>query len=512
MDYIKFAISADCQPDRFLGDLDESKLDRTVLDERCRETLVFLASVAEFLQDDTVLDENSSELISVLQESLSKFQNSSGRYILSLSGGVDSMSVLVLLLKAKVDFVAVHIRHSSRLEDTRMELEWVQFVCKTLNVPLYYHHVQVARPHATTGSSEITRDQFENLTRQIRFGMYRKAFDSYCNESPNETAYVVIGHHLDDVDENRIAELGKGNLINIDGMAEDDGDDGSNGPDVVVLRPLCRVIRKDQLREFARTHLIPHMQNSTPKWSKRGWIRDVLDDANTDREWVLSELDRIGTLSREIDATLDSVVSGWLAHAGIESNQILSVVAKSKQFQIRCGLIRLDLLQEQLSEVFAKLRDVACMCNVFGERFNEKVAEFRNRDERKDLSCPIQDIRSWDIEDQRDMRSVIYVKVFQRAFPALKELIESLDRYVSKKSITQLLENLDAKTMKVWINWKLNNLKQEICLVQLAPSRIAILNMDDVNTVTANQFEGNREALKKTVSSNAHRTTINRNS
>ena len=512
MDYIKFALSEDCQPDRFLGDLDESKLDRTVLDECCRETPVFLATVADFLRDDTEMDNNSSELVSTLKESLSKCRNGSGKYILSLSGGVDSMSVLVLLLKAKVDFAAVHIRHSSRLEDTQKELEWVQFVCKTLKVPLYYHHVQVARPHATTGSSEITRDEFESLTRQIRFGMYRKGFESYCNESPNETAYVVIGHHLDDVDENRIAELGKGNLINIDGMAEDDGDDGSNGPNVVVLRPLCRVIRKDQLREFARTHLIPHMHNSTPKWSKRGWIRDVLDDQNTDREWVLSELDRIGTLSREIDETLDSVVSEWLAHAGIQSNQVVSVVAKSKQFQLRCGVIRLDSLQEQLGAVLTKLRDVACMCNVFGERFNEKVAEFRNRDERKDLSCPIQEIRCWDIENQRDMRSVIFVKVFQKAFPRLKELVDSLDRYVSKKSITQLLENLDTKTMKVWINWKLNNLKQEICLVQLAPSRIAILNMDDVKTVTADLFEGNREALKKTVSSNLHRISVHTNS
>ena len=513
MEYVKYALSPDCLPDVFDGTLDELKLDRSVLDERCLSTPIFLEHMREFLSaSEDSLDNNTRELLRVLNDSLSNFDKASQRFILSLSGGVDSMCLLVLLLKANIQFAAVHIRHSSRLEDTKKELEWVQFVCKTLGVKLFYHHVQVARPHATTGGSDsgITRDEFEDLTRQIRFGMYRKAFDTY-SSTQGEPAYVLIGHHLDDVDENRIAELGKGNLINIDGMAEDDGDDGSSkgkGPNVVVLRPLCRRIRKNSLRTFAQTYLVPHMHNSTPKWSKRGWIRDVLDDSKLDREWIIDQLDVIGNMSREIDELLEQKVHEWIACAGISANRQMAVTAKSKQFQLRCGTISLNKLYTLLEPVIDDLCEIAKICNEFSVRWNAKVSEFCSREERKSLSCPIQVIRSWDLNNQSELRAVVLTKAFQKSFPQLQPLINGLDRYISKKSVSQLIENLESKNMKPWINWKLNNIKGELSVVQTSPGDLAILDPSNVDEIVSTVFEGNREALKKTIASNLHRTTI----
>lgn len=513
MEYVNYALSPGCLPDVFDGALDESKLDRSVLDERCQSFPIFLERMHEFLSSrDDSLDSNSKELLRVLNDSLSNFDRSSQRFILSLSGGVDSMCLLVLLLKASIQFAAVHIRHSSRLEDTKKELEWVQFVCKSLGVKLFYHHVQVARPHATTGGSEsgISRDEFEDLTRQIRFGMYRKAFDMYSN-TQGEPACVLIGHHLDDVDENRIAELGKGNLINIDGMAEDDGEDGSSkgkGPNVVVLRPLCRRIRKSSLRIFAQTNLIPHMHNSTPKWSKRGWIRDVLDDSKLDREWILDQLDVIGNLSRSIDDMLELKVNEWVACGGVSANLTISIIAKSKQFQLRCGTIDLNKLYPLLESMIDDLRQVAKLCNEFGARWDAKVSEFRSREERKSLSCPIQVIRSWDLNDKVELRAVALTKAFQKSFSHLQPLVKGLDRYISKKSVYQLIESLEGKNMKTWINWKVNNIKGEIFVTQTRPGYLAVLDPSNVEEIVRSLFDGNREALKKTIASNLHRTTI----
>lgn len=512
MEYVGYALSPDCQPDKFDGELAEETLDRSVLDDRCQAVPNFLSKAQELLKDDFQLDSNTKQLLSVLAESLSRFNMSEQTFVLSLSGGVDSMSLLVLLLKLKIKFAAVHIRHSSRLEDTAKELQWVQFVCKTLGVTLYYHHVLVARPHATSDvtESELSREAFEDYTRQIRFGMYRKAFDQYSTNSENSPALVLIGHHLDDIDENRIAELGKGNLINIDGMAEDDGDDGSSDKKrgVVVLRPLCSFIRKDQLRQFAQTFNIPHMRNSTPKWSKRGWIRDALDDPSFDRDSTLEQLDSLGRASRDLDQSLDTAVERWLELGGITCERTMHVISKSEEFSLSCSALHLGALESELADVLAQMRKVGEMCNDFSSRWNLKVEEFCRNEDRKNMSCPIQKIRFWNIDDETEFRTVILTRAFQKAFIKLQSAIPGLERYIAKKSMGQLVENLSSKSMKAWINWKLNNFKHEVPIIQYAQGNLAFPDCDQVDSITEELFAGNREALKKTIASNIHRITI----
>ena len=70
MDYVRFAISEECQPDMFDGNIDEARLDRSVLDDRCISVPVFLSNIAAFLADDFEGDQNTRQLLSVLCESL----------------------------------------------------------------------------------------------------------------------------------------------------------------------------------------------------------------------------------------------------------------------------------------------------------------------------------------------------------------------------------------------------------------------------------------------------------
>lgn len=487
MEYIRCALSETCQPDKFDGFLDETLLDRSVLDGVCQSTSEFLKEAEAFLSEDYIVDEASNRLLKTLESSLSKFTPRPTKYLLSLSGGVDSMSLLLLLARLKVEFAAVHIRHSSRLDDTKKELEWVQYVCKRLSVPLYYHHVQVARPHATSGEdSEISRDKFERYTRDIRFAMYERAYRDFGGEEVGSSpTYVLIGHHLDDIDENRIAELGKGNFINIDGMAEDDSD-GSDVKAVVVLRPLCNNIRKDEIRDFAKKFEIPHMHNSTPKWSKRGWIRDVLDQ---DKDWVLDELNHLGIKSKLVDERLDAAVHEWMHAEGIKRNMTFSLESKSKSLRLNCGIIDLHSLEAILDrfDIQSQLDEVMDLCMKFAPRWNERVAQFAST--RPDANCPIQKIPACDVSC-----SVVLTKCFQKAFPILRQIV-GIQRYVSRKSVSQLVDNL----AKPWINWKINNLSREVVVVQPTDGVLVILNADQLEGTIASDFNGNREAMKKTV-------------
>ena len=498
MEYIRFALSEECRPEKSDGVVDEAALDRSVLDDVCKCYPAFLTGAEDFLRDDFELDETSTRLLESLTSSLGKVDPCPAKFVLSLSGGVDSMSLLVLLLKVKIDFAAVHIRHSSRLEDTKKELEWVQFVCNRFSVPLYYHHVQVARPHATSGAdSEISRDQFEQYTRDIRFAMYQRAYRDFAGDGP---AYVLIGHHLDDIDENRIAELGKGNLVNIDGMAEDDsGESGSCEKTVVVLRPLCNYIRKETIRRFAKNFQIPHMHNSTPKWSKRGWIRDVLDEGSG---WVIEELNTLGIASKYVDELLDQAVHAWLTSGGITSGRVFFLDSKSKSLHLKCSVIDLNALNTVLSqfEVQRHLDHVVDLCSAFAPRWNEKVAKFASS--RPGMSCPIQKIPSCDVSN-----AVVLTKCFQKAFGSLRTVL-GLDRYIARKSVSQLTENLAAKTPKVWINWKINNVADEFVLVQVREGVLIVFDSTSLAATLAAEFGGNREAMKKTVINNVSKIRV----
>lgn len=59
-------------------------------------------------------------------------------------------------------------------------------------------------------------------------------------ESIRNLGYVVMGHHKDDTDENVIAELGKGNIVNVTGMQTT-----SEVLGVPILRPLLHLRKQD---------------------------------------------------------------------------------------------------------------------------------------------------------------------------------------------------------------------------------------------------------------------------
>ena len=123
---------------------------------------------------------------------------------------------------------------------------------------------------------------------------------------------VVMGHHNDDADENRLAELGKGNLVEIDGMSTLSACFG-----VGLYRPLLDH-RKALMFDFADAAMFPYMVDSTPRWSRRGWTRRTLDAIPEDRQAaMLDELERLGGLSNALAADLALQVGSQLDAAEV---------------------------------------------------------------------------------------------------------------------------------------------------------------------------------------------------
>lgn len=188
--------------------------------------------------------------------------------IVSLSGGVDSCVCLYLLkqLLPYNNIVAVHINYNNRPDENEVEMKFVRRFCAILNVKLFYrtiHELQRDDCHM-----HGLRDLYERITKDIRFDMYKQVASMFDND--NRTL-VVLGHNMDDCFENIITNISnKCNYHNLSGISI-----LSVVSDIHFWRPMLEV-RKHDILSFAIHNHIPFLKNSTPSWSSRGKIRDIV--------------------------------------------------------------------------------------------------------------------------------------------------------------------------------------------------------------------------------------------
>jgi tRNA(Ile)-lysidine synthetase-like protein len=174
------------------------------------------------------------------------------KVVVSLSGGVDSMTLLYLLKRMGKCVIACHVVYGNR-DESEEELEVVQEACASLGVPLYIYRIEHIR------RVNIDRAFYEEMTRKIRFAVY-KAFG----------LPVLLGHIRDDTVENVWTNFARGqHLFDLKKMHRRDVQDG-----VEIHRPFLDV-PKERVFEIAHTFGIPYLKNTTPTWCNRGKFRNT---------------------------------------------------------------------------------------------------------------------------------------------------------------------------------------------------------------------------------------------
>jgi tRNA(Ile)-lysidine synthetase-like protein len=187
--------------------------------------------------------------------------------IVSLSGGVDSnISLYILNNLCKLynkTLIAVHINYNNR-DTSGKELEFVKYYCQTLNIKLYYRTIyEISRNDCHYNG---LRNLYELITKNIRFNFYKQVMQLY-----NNKALIVLGHNRDDCFENIITNITKKqNYDNLSGMSKISYIDN-----ILFWRPLLDINKSDIINYALENH-IPYLEDSTPKWSTRGKIRDVV--------------------------------------------------------------------------------------------------------------------------------------------------------------------------------------------------------------------------------------------
>lgn len=148
-----------------------------------------------------------------------------GRVLTTVSGGADSVALLVALNRLGVDVVAAHCNFHLRGEESDRDARFVAGLCRRLGVELQIIDFDVNTWRRENGGS------MEMACRQLRYDW----FDTLVADL--KCARILTAHHADDNVETLLLNLLRGcGLEGAKGMLPDNGR---------VMRPLLRLHRAD---------------------------------------------------------------------------------------------------------------------------------------------------------------------------------------------------------------------------------------------------------------------------
>ncbi len=258
----------------------------SVLDENLSPKIEEVLSFNSDFQ--TIYDEEIYKIFEVsMFQALNQLKMNHNKIGISVSGGVDSMvcTLLTYAFSYKHHFIPVvfSVNYGNRIEQN-IEIYMVNRYLQHLNQIFAYstqlhtedtiynydiqnHYVRVISEIKRT--QDCDRDLYEDFTRNIRFNGYKNVSTALCKD--NSSIPFILGHNRDDSLENVISNIKKERSYqNLFGMNL-----VGNEKTVTLFRPLLTVWKRD-IVTFAQKYKVPFVYDSTPSWSERGKMRDIL--------------------------------------------------------------------------------------------------------------------------------------------------------------------------------------------------------------------------------------------
>ncbi len=234
-----------------------------------------------------------------------------GKYVVAVSGGVDSVALLHILQKQEgLDLIVAHFDHGIR-GDSGEDRLFVQDLAKKYGLPFVYEE------------GKLGAKASEAMARQVRYNFLRRI-----GKDKNARA-IITAHHQDDVLETAIINLLRGT-----------GRKGltalKNQPD--ILRPLLKVSKRE-LITHAKKHGLQWREDSTNQdiIYLRNYIRHKLLPrfGDSDRTKLVNILTKLEVTNQELDAILSDQLADQLGLQASENrlnrkwfNQLPHAVAR----------------------------------------------------------------------------------------------------------------------------------------------------------------------------------------
>lgn len=210
-----------------------------------------------------------------------------GRYVLAVSGGVDSMVLLDMLANAgKTELIIAHFNHGMRLDSGEDE-KFVETTAQRYNLK-----VEVGQGHLDTGTSE-------DDARQARYEFLNNIKAKYRANG------LITAHHQDDLIETAFLNLLRGSgRRGLSAIADSD-----------VVRPLLNVPKADIIK-YAEDNQIIWREDSTNAENiyLRNYLRHKILSGlgGQERKSITGNIEKVAKINQELNkqiATLSHSVN-----------------------------------------------------------------------------------------------------------------------------------------------------------------------------------------------------------
>lgn len=234
-----------------------------------------------------------------------KLVNSRDTILVATSGGIDSMVLIDLFIKANYQIAVAHLNHNLRGAASELDESFVIKYCKENNIPFHLKSLDVAK------MVETEKINMHQLARRERY----QFFEEICKL--NEYSHIATAHHKDDKLE--------GFFINLIRGAGLKGLSGIKLKNRNIIRPLLFATKED-IKSYASSNDIKYREdssNSKIKY-KRNYIRHQIVPIIKERfpsyqETISNSIDHINDSHQLLDYLIEHHCQGLIIH---DNNQI----------------------------------------------------------------------------------------------------------------------------------------------------------------------------------------------
>ena len=246
-------------------------------------------------------------------------------YLVALSGGADSVALLLCLKELGYRVEAVHCNFHLRGEESLRDEQFCEELCQRENIPFHKVHFD------TQAYADLHKVSIEMAARELRYRYFFQLKEAL------SAAGICVGHHKEDSVETILINLVRGTgLSGLMGIRPRNHD---------VIRPLLCVTRQE-IEDYLRQHAVSFVTDST----------NLVDDVvrNKIRLNVLPQLseinpsvtDAILTTANhlsEVDAIVQESLKSALGKAVSFINPVIQVSSNSlsnEPFQLDLSVVR----------------------------------------------------------------------------------------------------------------------------------------------------------------------------
>ena len=183
----------------------------------------FIEKIKRFITDNSLLDCPSPS--GSLPTGEGGGRGRSPLYLLALSGGADSVCLLLAMKRLGYTIEAIHCNFHLRGAESDRDEEFCKQLCEREQIPFHIVHFD------TQSYAEVHKVSIEMAARELRYGYFeqlRKAIDAEA---------ILVAHHMNDSVETLLMNLIRGTGIHgLQGIKPRNGN---------IIRPLLCVSRKE---------------------------------------------------------------------------------------------------------------------------------------------------------------------------------------------------------------------------------------------------------------------------